>query len=408
MSQDVQTNQSVSDVLADSNPHQPWSADTYADQLMDELFSDIDRVLEGSSKLPSEPVKPEYVALQSLKIPQITLPPAVITSEELVKQQSANPVNASQNPEDKGANRSAKSRGSGWGRWYNKLLLALAVASVGALLILWLAKQQKLNWLGALNPLSSANQTTQLSAGDTQFMTYMLRSLDVIDRKAQASKQQAAVATAQPVNTASNPPALAPTRVPTVLEKVYIPVYPPAQLPYIPQTSLPAPTRPAPKTAARQVSPKPLTPAQKKAQLKPATAAQRNVSPSQAKPATAAQRTVSPPQAKPATPPRVPLPRLQTRPSAALPPLQAPSRVAPLPALQPPPQAEPAPQHTLMGVLELGDRSAALFSINGITQRIRVGESIGASGWTLVTVANQEAIIRRNGEVRSIYVGQKF
>jgi Tfp pilus assembly protein PilP len=68
----------------------------------------------------------------------------------------------------------------------------------------------------------------------------------------------------------------------------------------------------------------------------------------------------------------------------------------------------PAPNHTLVGLLELGDRSAALFDVSGVTQRITVGEAIGASGWILVSVANQEAVIRRNGEVRSVYVGQKF
>jgi Tfp pilus assembly protein PilP len=61
-----------------------------------------------------------------------------------------------------------------------------------------------------------------------------------------------------------------------------------------------------------------------------------------------------------------------------------------------------------VGLLELGEQSAALFDITGITQRINVGQAIGASGWTLVSVANQEAVIRRNGEVRSVYVGQKF
>jgi Tfp pilus assembly protein PilP len=61
-----------------------------------------------------------------------------------------------------------------------------------------------------------------------------------------------------------------------------------------------------------------------------------------------------------------------------------------------------------VGLLELGNRSAALFEINGITQRINIGETIGTSGWTLVSVANQEAVVRRNGEVRSVYVGQKF
>jgi hypothetical protein len=64
--------------------------------------------------------------------------------------------------------------------------------------------------------------------------------------------------------------------------------------------------------------------------------------------------------------------------------------------------------HTLVGVLELGNLSAALFEINGLTQKIALGQTIGSSGWTLVSITNQEAVVRRNGEVRSIYVGQKF
>ena len=72
------------------------------------------------------------------------------------------------------------------------------------------------------------------------------------------------------------------------------------------------------------------------------------------------------------------------------------------------PNIEAATDQTLIGVLELGERSAALFEVNGIPKRIEIGEQLGSSGWTLVSIRNQEAIVRRNGEVRSIYVGQKF
>ncbi|MCD8490387.1 MAG: hypothetical protein LRZ84_27585, partial [Desertifilum sp.] len=77
--------------------------------------------------------------------------------------------------------------------------------------------------------------------------------------------------------------------------------------------------------------------------------------------------------------------------------------------LPPSPALPPIPEqvHTLVGVLELGDRSAALFEVEGATRRVGVGEQIG-NGWTIVEIANQEAVIRRNGEVRSVYVGQKF
>jgi hypothetical protein len=66
------------------------------------------------------------------------------------------------------------------------------------------------------------------------------------------------------------------------------------------------------------------------------------------------------------------------------------------------------PSYTLEGLLELGEKSAALFEFEGVTRRIHMGESIGNTGWILVDVANGEAIIRRNGEVRSIFAGQKL
>lgn len=65
-------------------------------------------------------------------------------------------------------------------------------------------------------------------------------------------------------------------------------------------------------------------------------------------------------------------------------------------------------QRQLVGVLEQGENSVALFEINGVTQRYELGESIGSSGWTLVEVSKNQAIIRRNGDVRSLFVGHSF
>jgi type II secretory pathway component PulC len=58
--------------------------------------------------------------------------------------------------------------------------------------------------------------------------------------------------------------------------------------------------------------------------------------------------------------------------------------------------------------MDQGNGSVALFEVNGITQRYEIGESIGSSGWTLVEVSKDQAIIRRNGEVRSLFVGHSF
>lgn len=65
--------------------------------------------------------------------------------------------------------------------------------------------------------------------------------------------------------------------------------------------------------------------------------------------------------------------------------------------------------HTLTGVLELGgDRSAALVKVRGKTRRVWVGEEIHADDWILESIGNQRATISRQGQVRSISVGETF
>lgn len=104
---------------------------------------------------------------------------------------------------------------------------------------------------------------------------------------------------------------------------------------------------------------------------------------------------------------RVYIPYQTTQPT-----LSQPTRPAgpPLAQADSAPVASPTPAlvHRLVGVLELGDRSAALFEVNGVPQRVYIGERIGTAGWTLVSVAHQEVVVRRNGDVRSLYIGQQF
>jgi hypothetical protein len=96
------------------------------------------------------------------------------------------------------------------------------------------------------------------------------------------------------------------------------------------------------------------------------------------------------------------------QPVAAVPSPQAPATTVPQASTVAPALPTPAPVHVLVGVLELGERSAALFEIDGVPQRVYIGERIGSSGWSLVSVSNEEAVVRRNGEVRSIFIGQQF
>ena len=68
----------------------------------------------------------------------------------------------------------------------------------------------------------------------------------------------------------------------------------------------------------------------------------------------------------------------------------------------------PAIKHTLLGIIDLGDKSAALFKVNKRTERIWLGQEIDSSGWVLDSVSDREAKISFQGKVRSIRVGETF
>lgn len=235
---------------------------------------------------------------------------------------------------------------SGVSRW----LLAAAFASAIAAGVSWLVFFRPA-------PTSDPAHTAQPSQADQQFMSYVQQSLDRIANRAQTNSPTVATVPS-PVALPSLAVASSAPNAPSAPDRVYIPVYQPPQTLYPPTG----------------VSAVPVVPP---------------VPPVAVAPAAAPAVPVAP---RPVTVP--PAPRPTTAASTA------PAAVAAAPA--------PAPQQTLMGLMQFGDRSAALFDVSGSPQRISVGESIGTSGWTLVSVSNDTAVIRRNGEVRSIYVGQQF
>jgi hypothetical protein len=70
--------------------------------------------------------------------------------------------------------------------------------------------------------------------------------------------------------------------------------------------------------------------------------------------------------------------------------------------------AVPVPSYTLIGVLDLGDRSTAMIDISGSVQSIGLGKTINNTGWSLYRVSQQEIILKRGKETKTIFVGQKF
>lgn len=77
-------------------------------------------------------------------------------------------------------------------------------------------------------------------------------------------------------------------------------------------------------------------------------------------------------------------------------------------AVSPQVVAAPVSSYTLIGILDLGDRSTAMIDVNGSVQSIGLGKAISNTGWYLSRVSQQEIFLKRGKETKTIFVGQKF
>lgn len=314
---------------------------TYADTLMGSLFGDLERLLDGDDNALAAveaelqaPPSPAETALQPL-LPQEALAPEpdlALANTDTALVPAVEPPSAPPAPTK-----------TLLGLWIDRLLLACTAFSLaGVVVLLWMGQRPDATM--SSNP-STDGAASLVGQSDAEFLAYLQRSLDAIEKQVTQAQTEASSTQAPFPNTALLPPGgpLPPSQgsglgLPgriNVIERVYIPY----------QATPPAlPTTPPASTIPPAAGTLPAIPV-------------------------------------------VPSPGSVTTPS------------------QP---AAPVVNHVLVGVLELGDRSAALFEINGVSQRVYIGERIGNAGWSLVSVSNQEVVIRRNGEVRSIYIGQQF
>jgi hypothetical protein len=128
-----------------------------------------------------------------------------------------------------------------------------------------------------------------------------------------------------------------------------------------------------------------------------------------------------PPAANPPAPP--PQTVVQYVPLYSPPPAEPPAYREPAPVYTNPqpqpvakaPEVEPMPaptntSTTISGLfmLEPNDRSYALVESNGNVQSVPVGGMIGSTGWKLKSVNQDTAILEKDGQSRSVTVGQKF
>ncbi|MEH1789618.1 MAG: hypothetical protein V7L23_29710 [Nostoc sp.] len=443
MLQEASTRLIVPEPSEDLIANEPWSIENYADGLMDELFADIDYILDVSGNLPSQAVRhhsvagvsaqaqrqspPGYVPLQTVTIPQIILPNSLNQSAAQDKHKQLSTV-VFENGAVKAVSRKRQKTRPALG----KLLMVGTTLGVAIAGMIYLVQSGVVYLLNAKLPESallltqSQSQLPVKTEIEAELVDYMLQSLAVIDKQgatpnqksfsrgfsSQANSNQIALGNEQ---TTGNLPALpllanntssASNRSGSVVERIYVPVYQAPSpmryaLPAIPGTSILLPqvasvlqgSQPnVVKTALNTVrqAAKPVTvnmlAAAVRSELKPVAGKTAPIT---------VRQTPKPLPALPVVPLR-----------DALAPESEPTITQE--QVYPPTAIAEAPSNTLEGLLELGNKSAALFKIDGVTRRINMGESIGSSGWTLVDVSNGEAVIRRNGEVRSIYAGQKL
>jgi type II secretory pathway component PulC len=202
-------------------------------------------------------------------------------------------------------------------------------------------------WLFNQNRANSTAQNTRKNSSDAQFIAYLQQSLSLMERRQNSPASKPQPTSAQPsVKVPPAPPAAPPSaNNPTVIERIYIPFYPQNQ-----------PPAAAPATGSTGSPPAP--------------------------PPRPSSQAVAPPSTVPVF-----------TPGSQLLPAPAPSTAA---------------SNSLIGLLESGEQSAAIFKIKGAARRYEVGEAIGSTGWRLKAVQNQTAILDRNGKSLYLTVGQGF
>jgi hypothetical protein len=235
--------------------------------------------------------------------------------------------------------------------YYLDRILVIAAGGYFCLICWWLFGSKN-----AIFPLTFlSRQETTISQADAEFINYIKQSLEVIDRQVTEKKSSSAKQTA---------------------EVVYVPVYTP---------SSPTSNQNSPQSQPNSQSNNlPLLP--------PPPSFNRLA---------AINPPISAIAIKPPTPPSESV-------TAKTTPLKNTPQKVVTPKIAATTNVKPNLDRVLVGVMELNENSAALFKINGVTQRIWLKDKIDNSGWVLESVANQKVIISREGKSLTVHVGESF
>ena len=432
MSQTVSTHLIVPEPSEELIASEPWSIETYAEGLMDDLFADIDHILDGSDNLSSHTVTSKYIPMETVHVSPIVLPtgrtviPGIANSDNSQLSQVVTPTlknKAKQTPFRKKVG------------IFGRLVFVITTFGLAVTGLVWLMNSGLFNSLGTQSfqqvlqksPVPSKPVVLTRKDIESDLASYILRALAVIKRQ-EANNSQSTFASKLnnrtalaylrkrpnsnlPLSQAANRQNSASNQPSKVVERIYIRV-PSYQAPLPMRYAPPAVTNPGnalpaiPRVPQKNVAQVPILRQNSTTQNQTAQNQTTNVTPPpqkklKLKPVPVHTSSIAIKQSQqPALKP-LPSPAVPQRTSVVPPPI-TPS-IKELASV-----SVASPDHILRGLLELGEKSAALFEINGISRQIEIGENIGSSGWKLVDIEKGKAIIRRNGEVRSIFTGYKF
>lgn len=354
------------------------SSNTYASSLMDELFGDVDQILDGSLLPPTESVKvaePPKPALNLDLAAFVAARPGLVMAppEQPSIPAIANSQDALELPLSPTELVRQEQRKASYGL-AEKLLMFVGASSALAAVMIWLASQGVLSRIvQALSqppaPAQPIVTAPTVSPADQKFADYLGRSLEAIEQK-----------TAQ-TPAANQPLANLGVQSPAV-SKVVVPATPNGVVGSTSGVLLPKPT-----TATGMAPGRPGLPTAPNA----APDATRNELNQVLDRLTALVNRFAPNGA----------PVGSSVASVGAVGASA-NRAAASPQTRP---AAPVPQREFIGA---AGGTGGIFRSNGVTQTVGIGENIGSSGWTLVDTNGAVATIRRNGEVRTIAVGEKF
>ena len=94
--------------------------------------------------------------------------------------------------------------------------------------------------------------------------------------------------------------------------------------------------------------------------------------------------------------------------SAAITPITAPSSASPSSSEAGPAAPAPMSKPALVGVVHAEVGGSAIFQLDNQSLSATPGESIGNSGWSLLSLSSTGAVIERNGERQSLSIGGAF